>query len=61
MEWHFPKNIAHLHSFKGLDGYYHRFIEGLSKVAYPMTSLQKKEKNFKQKKQGKGAPKPQKK
>jgi hypothetical protein len=26
----------------GLVGYYKRFIEGLSKIAHPITSLQKK-------------------
>jgi hypothetical protein len=31
----------------GITGYYHRFIEGFSKLAYPITSLQKKGIRFK--------------
>jgi hypothetical protein len=31
----------------GIMGYYHRFIEGFSKLAYPITSLQKKGTRFK--------------
>jgi hypothetical protein len=34
-------------SFMGITGYYHRFIEGFSKLAYPITSLQKKGIRFK--------------
>lgn len=30
----------------GLTEYYHRFIEGFSKLAYPITSLQRKVVNF---------------
>lgn len=30
----------------GLVGYYRRFIEGLSKLAYPIMSLQRKETKF---------------
>jgi hypothetical protein len=30
----------------GITGYYHRFIEGFSKIAYPITSLQKKGTKF---------------
>ena len=30
----------------GITGYYHRFIEGLSKIVNPITSLQKKGKKF---------------
>ena len=30
----------------GITGYYQKFIEGFSKIAYPITSLQKKGKKF---------------
>jgi len=41
-----PTNVAYIRSFMGMARYYHRFIKGLSKVAYPITSFQKKGKNF---------------
>ena len=47
MEWRVPQNVADIRSFMGLAGYYRRFIEGFSKIAYPITSLQKKGKPFK--------------
>jgi hypothetical protein len=40
--WPTPKNISKVRSFMGLVGYYRRFIEGFSKIAHPITSLQKK-------------------
>ena len=42
MNWPTPKNVKNLRSFMGLVGYYRRLIEGFSKVAHPVTSLQKK-------------------
>jgi hypothetical protein len=33
-------------SFMGIVGYYRRFITGFSKIAHPITSLQRKEKTF---------------
>ena len=42
MNWPTPKNVKNLRSFMGLVGYYRRFIEGFSKVAHAITSLQKK-------------------
>eukprot|EP00253_Pinus_taeda_P033985 PITA_33985 len=42
MEWPIPKDVADIRSFMGLDGYYRRFVEGFSRIAYPITSLQKK-------------------
>ena len=41
-EWPVPKDVTDDRSFMGLTGYYRRFIEGFSKIAYPITSLQKK-------------------
>jgi hypothetical protein len=41
-EWSMPKNVTEVKSFMGLVGYYKRFIEGFSKIAHPITSLQKK-------------------
>ena len=47
MEWPIPKDVADIRSFMGLAGYYRRFVEGFSRVAYPINSLQKKGKVFK--------------
>jgi hypothetical protein len=37
-----PKNAHEVRSFMGLDGYYQRFLEGFSKIAKPITTLQHK-------------------
>ncbi|GJY43530.1 putative reverse transcriptase domain-containing protein [Tanacetum coccineum] len=43
-DWTSPKSPTEIRQFLGLAGYYRRFIEGLSKIAKPMTKLtQKKE------------------
>ena len=42
MEWPIPKDVTDIRSFMGITGYYCIFIEGFSKIAYPITSLQKK-------------------
>eukprot|EP00253_Pinus_taeda_P006640 PITA_06640 len=47
MEWPIPKDVADIRSFMGLAGYYRRFVEEFSRVAYPITSLQKKGRIFK--------------
>jgi len=46
MEWPVPEDVADIRSFMGLARYYRRFVEGFSRVAYPITSLQKKGKAF---------------
>ena len=45
-EWPTPKNVTEVRSFVGLDGYYRRFIEGFSRIAHPITALQKKGAKF---------------
>jgi hypothetical protein len=45
-EWLAPRNVTEVRSFMGLEGYYRRFITGFSKIAHPITSLQRKEKMF---------------
>jgi len=47
LDWPVPKNVVDIQSFMGLVGYYCRFIKGYSRIAYPMTSLQKKWRVFK--------------
>eukprot|EP00253_Pinus_taeda_P007890 PITA_07890 len=39
MDWPVPKDVADIRSFMGLAGYYRRFVEGFSRVAFPITSL----------------------
>jgi hypothetical protein len=45
-EWPIPKDVADIWSFMGITGYYRRFIEGFSKISYPIMSLQKKGTKF---------------
>ena len=42
MNWPSPKNVLEVRYFMGLTGYYRGFIEGFSKIAHPITSLQNK-------------------
>ena len=46
-EWPVPKDITDVRSFMGITGYYRIFIEGFSRIANPITSLQNKGKKFK--------------
>ena len=46
MNWPTPRNVTDVKYFMGLAGYYRRFIEGFSKVAHAITSLQKKGMKF---------------
>ena len=39
--WKVPKNVTEVISFMGLDGYHRIFIKGFSRIASPITSLQK--------------------
>ena len=45
-EWPVPKDVTDVRYFMGITDYYRRFIEGFSKIANPITSLQKKGKKF---------------
>jgi len=42
MEWPAPKNVKEVIYFMGYTSYYRIFIEIISKLAYPITNLQKK-------------------
>ena len=46
MNWPTLMNMTYVRYFMGLTRYYKRFIEGFSKVAHPINSLQKKLINF---------------
>ncbi|KAK1667902.1 hypothetical protein QYE76_056061 [Lolium multiflorum] len=45
-EWKAPTTQTEVSAFLGLAGYYHRFVEGFSSIARPMTQLLKKDKKF---------------
>jgi hypothetical protein len=42
IEWPVPKNAHEVRNFMGIVSYYRRFIEGFSKIAKPITTLQHK-------------------
>ena len=46
MEWPTPKRVVDVSSFIHLADYYRRFIEGFSKIAHPITLLQRKNAKF---------------
>ena len=46
LEWPAPKDVHDIRNFMGLTRYYYRFIENVSKIYYPITTLQKKSVRF---------------
>jgi hypothetical protein len=42
MDWQCSRNAHEVRSFMGLAIYYRRFVEGFSKIAKPITTLQHK-------------------
>jgi len=46
INWHVPRDVSNVRSFIGITSYYRKFIEGFSKIAYPITSLKKKGKKY---------------
>ena len=45
-DWPTPTSVIDIRSFLGLASYYRNFIENFSRIACPMTALQKKENKF---------------
>ena len=46
MEWPTPKNVDDVRSFMGIESYFRQFIRNFSWIVYPITSLQRKRKEF---------------
>jgi hypothetical protein len=46
LKWESPRIVSEIRSFLGLAGYYHRFIEGFSKILKPLTTLLEKDREF---------------
>lgn len=46
MDWPTPQNFSKVRIFMGLARYYKKYVKGFSRIAAPITSLQKKEKRF---------------
>jgi hypothetical protein len=47
LKWEPPRTVSEIRSFLGLVGYYHRFIEGFSKIVKPLTTPLEKDREFK--------------
>lgn len=47
MSWYAPTNVVEVRSFIGLVSYYHRLVKDFSRITNPITSIQKKNQNFK--------------
>ncbi|XP_074335508.1 uncharacterized protein LOC141672725 [Apium graveolens] len=45
-DWPRPSTVTEVRSFLGLAGYYHRFVEGFSTIAMPLTQLTRKSNKF---------------
>ena len=45
-EWPAPRNVSEVRSFMGLAEFYRKFVKKNSRIAYPITSLQRKGKKF---------------
>ena len=46
VDWKPPTKVTEVRSFLGLAGYYRKFVEGISKIATPLTKLTRKEEKF---------------
>ena len=46
LNWKPPTSVTEIRSFLGLAGYYHKFVEGFSKIVAPLTRLTRKEEPF---------------
>ena len=46
VNWKPPTNVSEVRSFLRLTGYYKKIVEGLSKIATPLTNLLKKDQKF---------------
>ena len=46
VKWERSQTITEVRSFLGLEGYYRRFVEGLSKIVSPLTQLTRKDQPF---------------